>query len=184
MDKTNAIQKLSHHIKFRKASYYKWKQQKWSDEEDIKLITLVNTYNHCKIKWNEISAYFNKSTHQCYSRYTQINPNFSRGKWSKEEDDLLISLVKQFGKKWAKISKIMKNRSGKQIRDRFINCLDESNLKEPFSEEEDKKIIKFYKLYGSKWSVISKKFIGRTGDAIKNRFNWYIKPGKKFCNFI
>ena len=156
--------------------FAKYKQKKWNKEDDIKLINLVDSYNSSKIKWFEISDNFDKTTLQCYSRYRQINPVLNKGKWNCDEDELLRSYVKQYGKKWAYISKHMKNRSGKQIRDRYINCLDEQNLKHGFTEKEDCKIISLYKIYGPKWSIISKEFYGRTGDAIKNRYYWSIKP--------
>jgi hypothetical protein len=41
-----------------------------------------------------------------------------KGSWKKEEDNLILNLISKYGKKWAKISKIIKNRNGKQIRDR------------------------------------------------------------------
>jgi hypothetical protein len=39
---------------------------------------------------------------------------------------MIIELYKTIGGKWSKIAKKMVNRTGKQIRDRFVNYLDES----------------------------------------------------------
>jgi len=64
----------------------------------------------------------------------------------------------------------MKNRTGKQVRDRFLNSLAPGVNKKRFTLEEDKKILKYYKIYGKSWSVIAKFITGRTGDMIKNRF--------------
>jgi len=153
----------------------KYKQKKWNKDDDNILIKLVQSYK-TKIKWFEISKNFDKTTLQCYSRYRQINPILIKGKWNPKEDEQLKSLVKKHGKKWAFISKLIKNRSGKQIRDRYINCLDDKNLKRGFSLEEDAKIKELYNIHGPKWSIISKEFYGRTGDAIKNRYYWSIKP--------
>jgi len=151
-------------------------QKKWSPFEDKKLISIVESFGSEKIRWLDISRHFFKSSLQCYSRWRQINPKLSKGKWSKDEDEKLIILVKEYGKKWALISRKMKNRSGKQVRDRYINYLDESNMKNRFSPEEDKKIMDLFKIHGAKWSAISKEFIGRSGDAIKNRYYWSIRP--------
>ena len=64
----------------------------------------------------------------------------------------------------------MPQRTGKQIRDRFLNALDNKLKKEKLSFEENKKIIKWYKIFGNSWSKIAKKLKGRTGDMVKNRF--------------
>jgi len=64
----------------------------------------------------------------------------------------------------------MPHRTGKQIRDRFINSLDERYKRGKFSKEEDKMILKYHKKFGNKWSKIAKKMKTRTGDMVKNRF--------------
>jgi hypothetical protein len=48
----------------------------------------------------------------------------SRQVWSREEDDLVIRLIKVYGKRWSLLSIKMENRTGKQIRDRYLNKLD------------------------------------------------------------
>jgi len=73
------------------------------------------------------------------------------------------------------ISKLIKTRSSKQIRDRYLNCLDEKLNRKQYTPEEDRKILIFIQKYGSNWSKIAKEMDGRTGDNIKNRFNWHIK---------
>ena len=69
----------------------------------------------------------------------------------------------------------MPHRTGKQIRDRFLNSLDTRYNKRKFSKEEDKMILKYHKIYGNKWSKIAKKMKTRTGDMIKNRFYSFLK---------
>ncbi len=64
----------------------------------------------------------------------------------------------------------MPYRTGKQIRNRFLNVLDNNLNREKFTFEEDRKIIKLYKSYGKSWSRIAKSLKGRTGDMVKNRF--------------
>jgi len=157
----------------------KYKPKKWNKEDDIKLLNLVASMSGAKLKWNEISKHFNKTTSQCFSRYHQINPLVKKGVWTASEDDKIKSLVKIYGKKWSFISKkINRSRTGKQIRDRYLNVLDEKNKKIAFSKYEDKKIIELFQKHGPKWSLFANEFKGRTGDAIKNRYNWALK--KKF----
>lgn len=66
-------------------------------------------------------------------------------------------------------------KTGKQIRERFINKLDPKIKREDWSDEEDRKIIELYAEIGSRWSEISKKLPGRPQNKIKNRFYSYIK---------
>ncbi len=66
-------------------------------------------------------------------------------------------------------------KTGKQIRERFINKLDPNIRNEEWTEDEDRLILKYYTEYGSHWSEISKQLPGRPENKIKNRFYSYIK---------
>lgn len=146
----------------------------WTKEEDEILIyyASLNQEKH----WEEIASHFNNKTSlQCFSRYNRIRPGIIRGKWTKEEDDLILQMVKVHGKSWSKIAKLLKSRNGKQIRDRYLNALDPQTKKGKFSKEEDELLIKLYKEHGPKWSKITQFFPDRTTDMIKNRFHSSIK---------
>lgn len=143
--------------------------QIWTKEED-KILLETAKENEFK-NWKKISERLEGRTAiQCSARYKRIRPGIIKGAWSQEEDEKLKNFIKRFGKNWSLISKYMPTRSGKQIRDRYLNTLDPTLLREKFSQEEDNKIIELYKKYGSSWSIIAKEFHGRTGDMIKNRF--------------
>ena len=156
-------------------------QKKWTKEEDKQLIELVQSHN--EKKWKEISNFFhNKNPLQCFSRYKRIKPGVNKGSWNKEEDDEILKLIKIHGTNWSLISKIIKTRNNKQIRDRYINILAPNLNKKKFSFEEDMLIIKLYKEFGAKWSRIHTYFKNRTTDMIKNRFHSSIK--KKYKDLI
>ena len=157
------------------------KQKKWTKEEDKQLIELVQTHN--EKKWKEISNFFhNKNPLQCFSRYKRIKPGVNKGSWNKEEDDEILKLIKIHGTNWSLISKIIKTRNNKQIRDRYINILAPNLNKKKFTFEEDMLIIKLYKEFGAKWSRIHTYFKNRTTDMIKNRFHSSIK--KKYKDLL
>ena len=156
-------------------------QKKWTKEEDEELIKLVKSHNGKK--WKEIASNFhNKSPLQCFSRYKRIRPEIYKGSWKKEEDNLILSLIEKYGTSWSKISKIIKTRNGKQIRDRYINILSPNINKKKFSPEEDDLLLKLYNKYGPKWATIHTFFKNRTTDMIKNRFHSSLK--KKYENGI
>ena len=149
-------------------------QKKWSKEEDEKLLKLVISHNGKK--WKEIASNFhNKTPLQCFSRYKRIRPGIFKGTWKKEEDNLILSLIEIYGTSWSKISKIIKTRNGKQIRDRYLNVLCPNINKKKFSIEEDILLLELYKKYGPKWSIIHTFFKNRTTDMIKNRFHSSLK---------
>lgn len=149
-------------------------QKKWNKEEDKLLIQLAKKYN--EKNWKEISSQFNnKNPLQCFSRYKRIRPGIKKGSWKKEEDEQIIKLVKKYGNAWSKISREIKTRNGKQIRDRYLNVLDPSVNKDKFTYSEDVYLLKLFNKHGPKWAVIARYFPLRTADMIKNRFHSSIK---------
>ena len=141
----------------------------WTEEEDRILKEKAEEYNYKN--WNSIANFIpGRTSIQCSARYRRIRPGLIKGAWDKEEDNKLLSLYEKYGKNWAAISKEMPHRTGKQIRDRFLNSLDSKFQRGKFTEEEDQTIIKYYKIYGNSWAKIAKKLKTRTGDMVKNRF--------------
>jgi len=151
---------------------------KWTKEEDLKLMSLVEN-NVGKLNWGEISSYFsNKNKLQCYSRYRQINPNLKKGAWTMSEEKILRDCIKKYGKNWAKIAAIIQTRSGKQIRDHYVYLIDSN--KGHFTEEEDNIIKNLFLEYGNQFSKFTEFLPGRSSESIKNRFHSSIK--KKLIN--
>jgi myb proto-oncogene protein len=102
--------------------------------------------------------------------------------WNSEEDKLLQKLVEKYGNRWNVISNEMKNRSGKQIRDRYINILISNTSK--FTIDEDILLLDLHKIYGNRWSEISKFFINRSSDRIKSRYHSSIRNKEKLLYFF
>lgn len=150
------------------------KKNIWTKQEDKLLRNLVTKFG--AKKWNNIAKFFdNKTSVQCSARFRRMKKGIKKDPWSNQEDKQLIELVKIYGKNWSLISNMMKNRSGKQIRERYINNLDPNIIRREFNEEEDNLIYELQKKHGNKWTLISKHFQKRTGDMIKNRFHSFVK---------
>jgi hypothetical protein len=173
MDIKRKLSKCKTNLLFSKKKDYKNKEIKkvnfWTEEEDKILKEKAKEFNFKN--WKSIANFIpGKNSIQCSARFRRIRPGLIKGAWGKEEDSKLISLYEKYGRNWAAISKEMPQRTGKQIRDRFLNSLDTRYKRGKFSEEEDKMILKYHKIYGNQWAKIAKKIKTRTGDMIKNRF--------------
>jgi hypothetical protein len=164
------IEILTSKIKNRIFAIKKMKQyQVWSKEEDKRLISLVEKFDGRN--WKEIARNLgNRSGIQCCSRYKRIRPGIIKGQWTQKEDEILLNLVNKFGRNWSLLSRYMPSRTGKQIRERFVNSLDPSIKKDKFTNDEDKLLLELYSENGTSWSKIAEFFHNRTADMIKNRF--------------
>jgi hypothetical protein len=122
-------------------------------------------------KWNEVSKllfhaserkYF-RNAKQCRERWNNhLDPSKIKGYWKAEECLLLFNFVKENGKKWASLVKIMKNtRNEHSIKNKFNSILKKHKKLSPCSEETeifDEIIEKIKKSIASKAS-------NRNGDA-------------------
>jgi hypothetical protein len=106
-----------------------------------------------------------------------------RKAWQDQEDELLLELVEKYGKKWSKIASIMKGRTGKQIRDRYLNNLNPEIVDKDWTPEEDNLILFLYYNWGKKWSKVAAALPGRSEGQVKNRFYWGLKRKVLNCQF-
>ncbi|OHT00357.1 Myb-like DNA-binding domain containing protein [Tritrichomonas foetus] len=98
----------------------------------------------------------------------------TRRQYTDDEDIQLRMLVDNHGPcKWDTIAELMPTpRTGRQCRDRYTNYLSPAVRVDEWTREEDTILIsKFYEL-GRQWSKMSVFFEGRTGTALKNRWNY------------
>jgi len=91
-------------------------------------------------------------------------------------------LINLFGKSWTFISKIIKNRTAKQIRLRYNNYINPNLKTLDFSKEEDIKIIRLYKVLSNQWTKYIQFLPGRSDKLIKRRYNKLLK--NRFSIFV
>ncbi|KAK9075615.1 hypothetical protein SSX86_003941 [Deinandra increscens subsp. villosa] len=155
----------------------------WSAEEDEKLCKAVQQFNGKN--WKKIAECFKDRTDvQCLHRWQKVlNPELVKGPWSKEEDEVIVRLVEQYGaKKWSTIAQHLPGRIGKQCRERWHNHLNPNINKEAWSQEEEIALIHAHQIYGNKWAELTKFLPGRSDNAIKNHWNSSVK--KKLDTYI
>lgn len=91
--------------------------------------------------------------------------------WTAAEDVLLRALVSQLGPGlWAAMAQRIAGRTGKQVRERWLNHLSPGVTKRPWSAAEDAAILGAHRRLGNCWSRIAKMLHGRSDNSVKNRF--------------
>lgn len=92
-------------------------------------------------------------------------------KFTPEEDAKLLRLVQQHGARdWIRISQHMGTRNPRQCRERFKNYINPDLRKDQWTPEEDKILEEKFAEYGAKWNKISRFFVNRSDNNIRNRW--------------
>lgn len=101
------------------------------------------------------------------SERTRVRRNFT-----KEEDEKLINLVKEFGHKWTEIAKHMPGRDQHQCRERYVYYLAPDINRNEWTKEEDALLIAKRNELGNRWTLIAKFLPGRTSLQVRDRLNF------------
>ncbi|RZF43885.1 hypothetical protein LSTR_LSTR007221, partial [Laodelphax striatellus] len=151
---------------------------KWSKEEDDKLIYAVKTFRAGnQIPWEKISYFMaTRSVQQIRSHWTEtLAPHLKKGRFSPEEDELLLRAVEKYGLSFRSAAALFPNRTAVQIKGRYIRKMENAKTKGRWSLEEDKTLLKLVDEIGvGKWKKISEHFTTRTRTQVRQSYN-YIK---------
>lgn len=143
--------------------------------------------------WNEIALRVpGRTESQCLYKWKKRTKQkaFTKTTWTTYEDQILISIVNQFGpKNWQTLANILNQklgepdkRVGKQCRERWLNHLHPSINKQPWSASEDLILLEKHKKYPNQWARIAKDLPGRTENMVKNRYNIVLRNKEKSRN--
>ncbi|KAJ5291174.1 hypothetical protein N7478_000425 [Penicillium angulare] len=149
----------------------------WSKLEDERLISLVHRFGDKQGKdgnWTEISKHLpGRSNKDCRKRwFHSLDPALRKGRWSKEEDELLLAAHQRLGPAWKDIALLIEGRKDDQCAKRYNDILDPSakdRLKN-WSPEEDQYLAAKVQELGHKWAAISARLPGRPPLTCRNRW--------------
>ncbi|GAA5815469.1 hypothetical protein MFLAVUS_008981 [Mucor flavus] len=154
---------------------------RWTEEEDKLLFEAVNS--HGPHKWSLIARNIpNRTPVQCSTRWLgALNPHVHKGRWSKEEDEVLTDSVRPYLKgkitltednlPWSKIAQHIANRTGIQCQARWTEALDPAVRKGRWKKEEDEMLKKGVEKFGCCWIRVAGSIPGRTQRQCRTRWN-------------
>ena len=86
---------------------------------------------------------------------SSLNKKKKRIHFTQFEDDKIKELVDRYGtNNWPLVSTFIHGHTPKQCRDRYFNYLMPAIFHGEWTKEEDEMLMKLYKEYGSKWTII------------------------------
>ncbi|KAK3182959.1 hypothetical protein Dsin_030245 [Dipteronia sinensis] len=93
------------------------KKGPWTPEEDEKLVDHINKHGYGNWKTLPRSAGLNRCGKSCRLRWTNyLRPDIKRGKFSQEEERIIINLHSVLGNKWSKIATHLPGRTDNEIK--------------------------------------------------------------------
>lgn len=143
----------------------------WSKEEDQKLTDIVNRLRTGNfIPWGEVAKLMgNRRKQQIYMRWNySLSPNLKKGRFTEEEDKLLLEGVAKFGCNFTKIHvALLPQRTTAQLNDHYRTMMNEKTNE--WSCEDDVKLVKLFDKYGNNWAWIAKEFTNKSRVQVRHR---------------
>ncbi|CAI0417715.1 unnamed protein product [Linum tenue] len=98
----------------------KVKKGPWTAEEDAKLVDYITNKGHTNWKSLPKLAGLNRCGKSCRLRWTNyLRPDIKRGKFSEEEERLIINLHSVLGNKWSRIATHLSGRTDNEIKNYY-----------------------------------------------------------------
>ncbi|XP_012286233.1 snRNA-activating protein complex subunit 4 [Orussus abietinus] len=155
----------------------------WSKAEDQKLSEIVEKVKFGDfVPWGEVASYMpNRTKQQVYFRWMySLAPHLKKGRFTKEEDQILLDAVKKFGDNFKRISAfVMPHRSTIQLSDHYHTLLTRKVCVTGWTLEDDEKLIELHGQFRADWSAIAQHFTHKTRVQLRHRYSALERYQKK-----
>ena len=151
------------------------RKSKWTEQEDNYLKEVVE---RCRfgsyIPWSKV-AYFmpGRSKSQVFNRWAySLNPSIKRGRFTKEENILMVAAVRRYGTDFSRVARFLPGRTSIQIRERYKTYLKYHSTGEPWTQRDDDLLMSLVAEHGEgNWSKICQHFGNRNRTQVRHRYS-------------
>ena len=154
-------------------------RRRWTAAEDALLREAVTL--HGEKNWQLVSTRIpGRTGQQCLHRWQKsVAPNIRRARWTADEDVRLRVAVRHYGAgNWVAVRAHVPGRTDVQCRERYCNALDERIRSDPWSPEDDARMMAAVARVGTtKWSRVAAVMGGdRTDNQVWRRWKQIAEP--------
>ncbi|VDM58605.1 unnamed protein product [Angiostrongylus costaricensis] len=158
--------------------------KEWTKEEDDRLVALVKILSvNGTVQWDKVTFYMpGRSRQQVRIRY-QHDGNVRHGRWTDDEDLLLMSAVARLGARdWAKVAKCVVGRSDAQCRERWCNVLECTETND-WTAEEDERLVFGVQMFGKgQWAKLAEILPRHNPADIRRRYQRLLRTKMRACS--
>ncbi|KAI3962831.1 hypothetical protein MKW92_048226 [Papaver armeniacum] len=156
-----------------------WKKGPWTPEEDQKLTDYIHKNGHRSWRALPKLAGLNRCGKSCRLRWSNyLKPGIKRGKFSDDEEKLIISLHSALGNKWSQIATHLPGRTDNEIKNYWNTHIKKKLLQmgiDPITHRPRTDL--------NLLANLSNLLIGSNRDT-NNLFNQYLEPNSQLLNTL
>lgn len=152
-------------------------RKKWTSQEDQVLSDLIQRYGDKRGRegrWHDIAECLpGRTPKDCRKRwFHSLDPSLRKGRWSQEEDHILLREYSRVGPAWKHIALLLPGRKDDQCAKRYTEILAPSVHRrlQKWTTEEDAYLRAKVQEKGHSWSLISAGLPGRPPLTCRNRW--------------
>lgn len=136
----------------------------------------------CRKRWiHSLDPTLRKGPLLQLARYRWRNNRLilTTGRWTEEEDTLLVAAVGVCGTHWFQVAKMLPGRTDDQCAKRWRENLDPSISRKPWTKDDDELLMETYEKIGKRWKDLASHFQGRPPVHCRNRVQSLVRARRR-----